>query len=49
VQSEHPMLCSLDDETQRLPDEDRLRQLAVEEGRFYVQMMDALVLRYCQS
>ena len=32
AQSEHPVLCSLDGETQRLPDEDRLRQLAVEEG-----------------
>ena len=43
------MLRSLDDETRRLPDEDRLRQLAVEEGRFYVQVMDAPVLRCCQS
>jgi len=43
------VLRSLDGETQRLPDEDCLRQLAVEEGRFYVQVMDALVIRCCQS
>ena len=43
------MLRSLDGETQRLPDKDCLRQLAVEEGRFYVLMMGALVLRCCQS
>ena len=43
------MLRSLDDETQRLPDEDRLRQLVIEEGRFYVQVMEALVLRCCQG
>ena len=43
------MLCSLDDEARSLPDEDRLRQLTIEEGRFYVQVMDAPVLRCCQS
>ena len=32
AQSEHPVLRSLDGETHRLPDEDHLRQLAVEEG-----------------
>ena len=43
------MLLSLDGKTWRLPDEDRLPQLAIEEGRFYVQVMDALVIRCCQS
>ena len=43
------MLRSLDGETQRLSDEDRLRQLTVEEGRFYVQVMDVPVLYCCQS
>ena len=43
------MLLSLDGETWRLPDEDRLRQLVVEEGRFNVQVMDALVLCCCQG
>ena len=43
------MLRSLDGKTQRLPDENCLRQLAVEEGRFYIQVMDALVLHCCQS
>ena len=43
------MLRSLDDKTRRLPDEDRLCQLTIEEGRFYVQMIDTLVLRCCQS
>ena len=46
---EHPVLRSLDGETQRLPDEDHLRQLTIEEGRFYVQVMDAPVLRCWQS
>ena len=49
MQSEHPVLCSLDGETRRLSNEERLRQLSVEEGRFYVQVMDAPILRYCQS
>ena len=40
------MLRSLDSKTQRLPDVDRLYQLAIEEGRFYVQVMDVSVLRY---
>ena len=43
------MLCSLDGETWRFPDEDRLRQLVVEEGRFNGQVMDAPVLRCYQS
>ena len=43
------MFRSLDGETRRLPNEDCLHQLAVEEGRFYVQLMDAPVLRCCQS
>ena len=43
------MFCFLDGKTRRLPHEDRLRQLAVEECRFYVQVMDVLVLCCCQS
>ena len=43
------MLLSLDGKPWRLPDEDRFHQLTVEEGRFYVQVMDTLVLRSCQS
>ena len=43
------MLRSLDGETRRLPDENRLCHLTVEEGQFYVQVMDAPVLRCCQS
>ena len=43
------MFRSLNGKTRRLPDEDRLRQLAVEEGQFYVKVMDALVLCCCQS
>ena len=37
-----------DDKSQRLPDEGCLRELAVEEGQFYVKMMDASVLCCCQ-
>ena len=43
------MLRSIDGETRRLPDEDRLRQLVIEEGRFYIQVMDVPVLRCCQG
>ena len=43
------MLLSFDGETWRLPNEDRLGQLAIEEGRFYIQMMNASVLHCCQS
>ena len=44
VQSKHPVLLSLDGKTWRLPDEDYLRQLTIEEGRFNIQVMDAPVL-----
>ena len=43
------MLLSLDSEPWRLPDEDRFRQLTVEEGRFNVQVMDVPVLCCRQS
>ena len=51
VQSEYPVLLSLDGETWGLPDEDHFRQFAVEEGRFNVQVMDVSVpvLCCCQS
>ena len=49
AQLEHHVLYSLDGETRRLPDEDRLRHLTVEEGRFYVQVMDTPVFCCCQS
>ena len=43
------MFYFLDGETRRLPHEDRLRQLAIEEYRFYVQVMDTPVFCCCQS
>ena len=43
------MLSAVDDEARCLLDEDHLRELTVEERILDVEVVDALILRYCHG